>query len=73
MKPKVILALVVVVLIVGGIIVASKWEGSTAEETADQVLDEITGKRVIDQGKQLTGQLDAIQEQRKSEADSLER
>lgn len=72
MKPKAMVIVgVLIVLIVGGIVVASKWSGSTAEEAAVEVRDEFTGQRVINQGERVKGQLGAIGAQKKGEADSL--
>lgn len=71
MKPKAMVIVgIIMVLIIGGIVVA-KWSGSTAEETAVGLRDEFTGKRVINQGEQLKNQLGTIGAQKKEEADSI--
>ena len=72
MKLKAMVVVVVLILVtVVGVVIKSNWGGSPAEEAAEEMRDEFTGKRVINQGEQLKGQLGAIGVQKKSEADSL--
>ncbi len=70
-KNVIIILFAIVALVVGiGFAVSMKWSGSEAEEVAVEVRDEITGKRVIEQGEALKGQVRDIVNQQKTEQEA---
>ena len=73
MKPKKLIIVCVIVILIAGIgfAVAKIWKGSGAGEAAEDVRDQVTGRRVIDQGEDLKRQLSTVNENQKSQYDSI--